>query len=61
MTGAKDSALGRDLDSVLQMFLTGMPKQFKIARDKVYLEGVLVDVDESTGRARRIKRLRVAE
>jgi len=61
MTGAKDSALGRDLDSVLAMFLTGMPKQFKIARDQVYLEGILLDVDESTGRPRRIKRLREAE
>jgi len=61
MTGAKDSALGRDLDSVLAMFLTGMPKQFKIARDQVNLEGVLLDVDESTGRPRRIKRLREAE
>lgn len=61
MTGAKDSALGRDLDSVLAMFLTGMPKQFKIARDQVFLEGVIVDVDASTGRPRRIKRLREAE
>jgi metallophosphoesterase (TIGR00282 family) len=58
MTGAKDSALGRDLDSVTSMFLTGMPSRFHIARKDVALEGVLIDVDDATGKARSIRRLR---
>lgn len=61
MTGPKDSALGRDLQSVTHMFLTGMPSQFKVARQDVVLEGILATVDETTGRARAIKRLRIAE
>ncbi len=61
MTGPKDSALGRDLQSVTHMFLTGMPSQFKVARQEVVLEGVLASVDETTGRARAVKRLRIAE
>ena len=61
MTGAKDSALGRDLESVTQMFLTGLPAKFKLARDAVALEGVLMDIDARTGRARKIKRLRLFE
>lgn len=61
MTGAKDSALGRDLESVTRMFLTGMPTKFKMAREDVALEGVLVGVDEATGRARSIKRLRITD
>jgi len=58
MTGAKDSALGRDLDSVTSMILTGMPAKFKVADNDVVLEGVLIDVDRTTGRAKKIKRIR---
>ncbi len=58
MTGAKDSVIGRDLPSVLGSFLTGMPSKFELATDQVALEGVWIDVDETTGRARRIERIR---
>jgi metallophosphoesterase (TIGR00282 family) len=58
MTGVKDSAIGRDLDSVVSMFLTGMPSQFKLAKGEPVLEGILVDIDPKTGRAQKVKRLR---
>jgi 2',3'-cyclic-nucleotide 2'-phosphodiesterase len=58
MTGVKDSAIGRDLDSVVGMFLTGMPAKFDLARGAPLLEGMLVSIDDKTGRARSIKRLR---
>jgi calcineurin-like phosphoesterase len=58
MTGPKDSAIGRDLASVLKTFLTGMPAPFAIAKGDVVLEGVIVDVDRETGRARTIRRVR---
>lgn len=58
MTGAKDSALGRDLESVTSMFLTGMPAKFEVARNDVVLEGLLIDLDMNTGRARQVKRIR---
>jgi metallophosphoesterase (TIGR00282 family) len=58
MTGPKDSVLGRDLASVLSKFLTGMPCKFDIAENGVALEGALIDVDETTGRARKITRVR---
>jgi metallophosphoesterase (TIGR00282 family) len=61
MTGAKDSAIGRDLDSVIGMFLTGMPTKFKMAEGGVAMEGVMIDVDTKTGLARKIKRLRILE
>ena len=60
MTGPKDSALGRDLDAVTAMMLTGMRKKFEVADKNVCLEGVLLDVDSVTGKARSIKRLREA-
>jgi metallophosphoesterase (TIGR00282 family) len=58
MTGSKDSVLGRDLASVLSKFITGMPAKFEIAEHCVALEGALIDVDEATGRARKIVRVR---
>lgn len=60
MTGPKDSAIGRELDAVLKSFLTGMPGKFEVATQGVVLEGALIDVDENTGRARSIKRVREA-
>lgn len=58
MTGPKDSIIGRDYPSVMGKFLTGMPSKFEIAEHNVALEGVLIDVDEATGRARKITRIR---
>ncbi len=58
MTGPKDSVLGRDVNSVLHKFLTGMPSKFEIATGKVAFEGVLITVDEKTRRATEIRRVR---
>ncbi|MDA0323289.1 MAG: TIGR00282 family metallophosphoesterase [Verrucomicrobia bacterium] len=58
MTGAKDSVIGREWKPVVERFLTGMPQRFNVAEDDVALEGVLVKIDETTGRASSIKRVR---
>jgi len=58
MTGPKDSIIGRDYVSVMGKFITGMPSKFEIAEGNVALEGALIDVDEATGRARKITRVR---
>lgn len=58
MTGPHRSVIGRTVETILPMFLTGMPSKFEVATDDVRVEGILVDVDESTGRARRIIRIR---
>jgi len=56
--GIEDSVLGREVESILRKFLTGMPSPFELASKDVCLEGVLIAVDEKTGRAGRIKRVR---
>ena len=58
MTGPKDSAIGRDLESTTTMMLTGMPSRFEVAENDVSLEGVLIDVDDKTLRAKKITRVR---
>ncbi|MBN2703780.1 MAG: TIGR00282 family metallophosphoesterase [Pontiellaceae bacterium] len=59
MTGPKDSVLGREVQPVIQKFLTGVPHKFDVAKGDPVLEGAIVDVDMKTGRARGIERIRI--
>jgi len=57
MTGPHDSVIGMDKSGVLQRFLDGMPARFSVAEGDIQMNSVLIDVDETTGRARSIERL----
>ena len=57
MCGAADSVLGRIKESILRRFLTGMPTTLPVAGGEVLLCGVIVEVDEATGRAMAIQRV----
>jgi len=57
MTGPYQSILGRDIESVLHRFLTQMPARFAVAREDVRLCGILAEIDASTGKAIRIRRV----
>jgi metallophosphoesterase (TIGR00282 family) len=59
MCGPHDGVLGRDVDAVIKRFLTQMPQKMEVATGKVELCGVIVDVEENTGKARAIERLRL--
>ncbi|OVE75978.1 metallophosphoesterase [bacterium E08(2017)] len=58
MTGPKDGSLGRDLEQVKNIFLTGLPSMFKVAKGDTVLEGVVADIDRETGRSNSITRVR---
>jgi len=60
MTGPIDSVLGVKTDIIIDRFLKGLPKQFQIAQGPTELCGVAVTVDESTGRAKAINRIKEA-
>jgi len=57
MTGPKHSVIGRDIQSVLGKFISGMPSKFEIAAERVCLEGVVVAIN-AAGRAESIERIR---
>jgi len=58
MTGAKDSIIGDDVDCVIRRFLTAMPVRLEVASGPdLILNSVLIEVDEETGRARRVQRV----
>ena len=59
MCGPLDSVIGMEKEGVIKGFLTQLPRQFEVAEDNVVLQGVIVDVDNHSGRARDIRRLRV--
>lgn len=61
MTGPYDSVIGNDVEGVLRRFLTGLPTRLEVAEDDARLCGALLDIDDSTGRARRIQRLALVE
>ncbi|MFA4973495.1 MAG: TIGR00282 family metallophosphoesterase [bacterium] len=57
MTGPHASVIGLAKEVAIHRFLTGEKKGFKVAEEGVRLEGVLLDLDEKTGRALSIKRI----
>jgi len=61
MTGPYDSILGRRVDRVMRTTLTFEPTHFDVADGDVRICGTLVDVDESTGLATAIRRVRIDE
>jgi len=56
-TGPHESVLGREIEPIVRRFLTNSPQRFDVAKGRVLLQGALIDVDESTGRACRIQRI----
>jgi metallophosphoesterase (TIGR00282 family) len=61
MTGPYDSVIGVQKEQIMQRFLTSLPGRFEAAINDVRLCAVLVECDESTGRARSIQRIMLDE
>lgn len=58
MTGAADSVIGMRKQEAIERFLTQVPVRLEVAKGAPTLCGVVVEVDETTGRAARIERVR---
>jgi len=56
MTGPYDSVIGVEKETVLTKFLTAMPIKMEPSRLAAELHSVIVDVDETTGKAISIRR-----
>ena len=57
MCGPRDSIIGVKIEPSLDRFLTGIPHRFETAAGPVELNGVAIDCDEKTGKARSIRRI----
>jgi metallophosphoesterase (TIGR00282 family) len=56
-TGPHESVLGREIEPVLKRFLTGMPQRFEVAKNRVLLQGAVIEIDDATGNAIKIQRV----
>jgi metallophosphoesterase (TIGR00282 family) len=59
MTGPHESIIGRRIDRVLLTARTFRPTSFAVATEDVQLNGAIIDIEPTTGRAHRIRRLRL--
>src|SRR4051794_1614383 len=57
MCGPNESILGRTIDPIVGRFISNLPAQMPVAKGEVRLCGVIVQVNESTGRAVSITRV----
>jgi calcineurin-like phosphoesterase len=60
MTGSFDSVIGIGKDEAIHKFLTQLPVKFEIPKKDIRLNGVVVGVDEQSGRAVSIERISVS-
>src|SRR5262249_17223955 len=58
MTGPQVSGIGMDTKLIIEKFFSQRPTKFEVASGDVRLNGALVEVDEGTGQATAIKRIR---
>ena len=61
MTGAYDSVIGVEKEIVLRRFLTSLPVRMEAAKSGVELHGVVIEADETTGKAVSLRRYTVRE
>ncbi|MDD5730871.1 MAG: TIGR00282 family metallophosphoesterase [Candidatus Omnitrophica bacterium] len=57
MTGPFDSVIGRRVEDVLTRFITSIPVRFEVAQDNIQLHGVVINVDDKTGKSNSIVRI----
>lgn len=57
MTGPRDSVLGVKKELIIGRFLTQLPAKFEVAEGVLQFNAVVIDLDETNGRARSIVRI----
>jgi len=57
MCGPSSSILGRSINPIVNRFISNLPAPFPVAKGEVRLCGVVVSIDETTGRAMQIERV----
>jgi metallophosphoesterase (TIGR00282 family) len=56
-TGPQESVLGREIEPVVKRFVTNLPQRFEVAKQRVMLHGVVVEIEEASGKASGIWRV----
>jgi metallophosphoesterase (TIGR00282 family) len=56
MVGAIDSIIGVNKEEIIRNYLLGIPQRFRVAKDDIRANCVIIDFDEISGKARSIAR-----
>lgn len=59
MTGPHDGVIGMQTEIVIERFLKGMALKFEPTNGAIRLNGLIIDIDETTGRAERVERVSI--
>jgi 2',3'-cyclic-nucleotide 2'-phosphodiesterase len=59
MTGPYTSVIGVEKDMIIRRFLSGLSGRMEAAKQGAELHGVVIDADETTGKARGIERIQI--
>jgi hypothetical protein len=59
MTGPHDSVIGIRIEDALNRFIKQTPVRFNPAKENLRFNGVIVSIDEQTGKAKNIRRLSI--
>ena len=57
MVGPRESVIGDDIDAVIHRFLTQIPHRIAVGKGDAILNSVLVEIAQSTGKAKTISRI----
>lgn len=58
MTGPHDTVIGVDKNIIIQKITTGMPVRYETCSKGLQINAVIIEIDNHTGKAKSIKRLR---
>ncbi|MFD1774456.1 TIGR00282 family metallophosphoesterase [Paenibacillus rhizophilus] len=61
MVGSREGILGMEKDAVLYKFTTQLPSRFVVDEGKWMLHGLFAELDEDTGKAKRLEKIRMRE
>lgn len=61
MVGAENSILGMAIEPVIKRFITGRPSRFEVAEGAAVYCALLIDIDDKTNKAVKIKRILIKE
>jgi metallophosphoesterase (TIGR00282 family) len=60
MTGPSDGVIGMDREIILKKYLTGIPQHFSVAKGDSLMQGCVIEINDSDGKAKSIKRFSIA-
>ncbi len=61
MTGAFDSVIGMQAKPIIKKFMGDKKQSFKLAKNDVRMNAVEIEINESTGKAKSIRRIEIGE